>query len=260
MIMSLKKLITSNRSMSHAISTILNEYDIRSAHTTACYFIFGKGMYDSLMEKDKRERNIEIGKMMKKDSSLYPKIEKLLLKWMNDFLEVNNIHTQNFIESTRDSVLLINKKPTVTKFEDGLVEFRNKEGEFTSFYRINGKLILFDNMNYSIRIKGINSNKEVIQSSVFVEKYLKPLLNTMENSVSTGVIKNLKQVAIYRDKYINATDIDIYRDLMQNNKFVIDVDGQTILSDYAIDEHSIVKINNYKTFVLPIIRSILTIK
>lgn len=258
--MTLTKLITSNKNISCAISTIINEYDIKSAHTTACYFIYGKDMYDKLMSMPKLDRNIEIGRMMKKDPTLYPKIEQLLLKWMNTFLEVNNIKPQNFIESTRDSIMLVNKKPTTTIFENGMVVFRNKEGEFTSFYRINGKIILFDNMNYEIKIKGLNSDSSIIKDSIFVEKYLKPLLNTIENVHSIGIVKCLKQLSIYRDKYINSENLDLYRDLTQENKFVSDIDGELILSDYVIDPTKLVKLGNYKNFVMPIMRCALTIK
>jgi hypothetical protein len=258
--MILDKLIMSNKNINCAISTILCEYDIKSAHTTACYFIYGEEMYKKLMAMPKLERNIEIGKMMKVDPTLYPKIETLLLKWMNEFLDVNGVKQQNFIETTRDSILLVNKKPTTTTFEGGIVEFRNKDGEYTSFYRINGKSILFDNMSYNIRIKGINSDDSIIKNSYFVQKYLKPLLIVVENVHSTGIVKCMKQLATFRDKYINNDNLDIYRDLMQENKFVSIINDEIVLSDYVMDESKLVKLNNFKNFVMPVMRSILTVK
>lgn len=258
--MQLTKLIMSNKNINCAISTIINEYDLKAAHTTACYFIYGKDMYDKLMSMPKSERNPEIGRMCKKDPTLYPKIEECLLKWMNMFLDANDIKPQNFVETTRDSVLLVNKKPTITTFENGMVVFRNKDGEYTSLYRINGKLILFDSMNFNIYIKGINSDHTIVQDSPFINKYLKPLLSVVENTRTDGFSKTLKQLAQYRNKYINSDNLEIYRDILQENKFVSEINGDVVLSDSIIDEDKLIKLYNYKNFVMPIMRSVISLK
>ena len=59
------KLIDKNPNIAYCIGTIINEYDIKRAHPTACYFIFGKDMYDQLIAMDKLKANTLIGKMMR---------------------------------------------------------------------------------------------------------------------------------------------------------------------------------------------------
>jgi hypothetical protein len=253
----LTKLSEVNRAITSAVGSIIVEFDIKSAYPSAMYFIKGPDFHAELLALPKLERNTRIGKMMAQDKTLYPKIEELLLSWMNRFLEENNIKTENFLESNRDSILLVGKKPLATTFENGIVEFRNKSGEFTSFHRINGKSILFDSFNFEIEIKGISQDKTIIKTSYFVEKYLKPLLKIVENTYSEGLIKSFKNAAIYREKYIHPQNPDIWRDLLRNNKFVFDIEGQLVESDSMLDENRLVKIANYKNFVMPVLKSIL---
>ena len=61
------KLIDSNKNVDYAISTVINEYDIKSAHASALYFIKGEDTYNELMKLDKLSRNTLIGKMIRDD-------------------------------------------------------------------------------------------------------------------------------------------------------------------------------------------------
>jgi len=254
MIKQFTKLIDSNPDIDCCIATIVGEYDIASAHTTACYFIFGKEKYDELMSMEKLARNTKIGIMMKNDPSLHEKIAALLLKWFNLFCEENNIKESNFISSTRDSLLLVNKKPIHTIFENGLVNFRNKDGEFTSYIRLGHMEILYDRMSDAIRIKGVNS--EYVNGHPFV-KILRQLLALLESSSTMTVQAGLKKLSQLRNKYINSPDAGVYRSLLDNNKFVYMVGGERILSDVVLPETAdaqLVKHDNYVNYILPIVK------
>lgn len=251
MIKVFSKLIEMNPNIHNCISALLAEYDIASAHTTACYFIFGKEMYDRLMSLDKLSRNTEIGKMMAKDPTLHEKIAGYLLKWFNRFCEENNIKENNFISSTRDSILLVNKKPLKTVFENGIVKFRNKEGEYTSYIRLGRLEVLFDNISGALRIKGINS-QYYDNRCVFI-KLFKELLSIVEQSNSLTLSAGLKKLTKIRTKYIYSQNMDMYRSLMDNNKFVYVIEGERILSDALIDNASLIKHDNYINFILPMI-------
>lgn len=252
------KLIETNPNIDYCISTIIGEYDIKSAHTTACYFIFGKEMYDKLMSMDKLSRNTHIGKMMRDDPTLHPKISSLLLKWFNCFCEENNIKENDFISSTRDSLLLVNKKPIKTKFENGLVEFRNKDGEFTSYIRFKEKNmeILFDSMSNSVRIKGVNQ-ESVDNNKVFI-KLFKQLLNLLEESkYKQGNLSCLKKISNIRLKYIDSKDKTMYASIERNNRFIYIIDGQRTESEVILEENENIvlsKYDNFTTFILPLIK------
>jgi hypothetical protein len=245
------KLIEMNPNIKYCISTIVAEYDIASAHPSACYFIFGKEFYDRLMVMDKFSRNTEIGKLMAKDHTLHERIAKLLLKWFNLFCEENNIRDMNFISSTRDSLLLVNKKPLKTVFENGLVKFRNKEGEYTSYIRLQDRLeILYDNISGALRIKGINSS--LLDNHPFVRLF-KQLMSLLEQSGSLTISEGLKKLTKIRTKYIYSTNVDIYRSILDNNKFVYVIEGERILSDNLIPGEMFIKHDNYMNFILPLI-------
>jgi hypothetical protein len=245
------KLIESNPNIKYCISTIIAEYDIASAHPTACYFIYGKEFYDKLMSMDKLERNTEIGKMMAKDSSLHEKIAALLLSWFNRFCDENNIKESNFISSTRDSILLVNKKPIKTIFENGLVKFRNKEGEYTSYIRLDRLEILFDNISGALRIKGINS--QFLDNHPFI-KLFKQALSVVEQSNSLTISEGLKKLTKIRTKYIYANNQDMYRSIMDNNKFIYNIDGERFLSDALLEDENLIKHDNYVNFILPMMQ------
>jgi hypothetical protein len=240
-----------NPNMKYCISTIVAEYDISSAHPSACYFIFGKEFYDNLMAMDKLTRNTEIGKMMAKDPTLHEKIAKLLLKWFNLFCEENNIRDTNFISSTRDSILLVNKKPLKTVFENGIVKFRNKEGEYTSYIRLQDRLeILYDNISGALRIKGVAN--ELLDNHPFIRLF-KQLLSILEQSDSLLIADGLKKLSKIRLKYISSQNIDMYRSLLDNNKFIYNIEGDRFLSDALLPNESLIKHDNYINFILPLI-------
>jgi hypothetical protein len=218
-------------------------------------YIAGEEVGKRLLAMPKLDANIEIGLMQKNDPTLAPKLNSMVLKWMNDFVEINNIKSSNFVETTRDSILIIGKIPTKLIFENGDVEFKNKEGEYTSLYRLSGKLILFDSMRNEIRIKGVS--EKYVNESPFVTKFFKPLLATMESSSSVGMIKCMKSLQQYREKYIDAEDSSIFRELNSQNKFAHIIDGEVSHADMILDEQALIKSGNFNEYVLPIMRSIL---
>jgi hypothetical protein len=253
MIKHFNKLIETNPKIQYAISTLVAEYDIASAHTTACYFIFGNDTYEKLMRQDKLSRNTQIGKMMAKDPLLHDQIASLLLRWFNIFCEENNIKDTNFITSTRDSILLVDKKPIKTSFENGLVNFRNKDGEFTSYIRLQKQRkmeVLFDNMSGGLRIKGIDINE--IENYPFL-KIFKTLLSVLEQSRTLPPGESLKKLNRIRSSYINSPNLDMYRSLIDKGKFIHYINGDRIESDTVIDPNALVKTDNYVNFVMPVV-------
>ena len=86
-----KKCIEKNPAIDYAISTIVSEYDIKAAHPTALYFVKGPEVYEKLMAMPKIERSRECGLMIGREPGLHEKLSKLILKWFNEFCDVNNI-------------------------------------------------------------------------------------------------------------------------------------------------------------------------
>ena len=260
MIKVFKKNIESNPLISYAINTLISEYDIKRCHPSTMYFIKGKEFYENLMSMDKLESNTLIGKMIREDASLYPKIEKIKVGWFNEFCEANNIKESNFISSTSDSILLVNKKPLKTVFHDGVVNFRNKDGEFTSYIRllnpgIGNMEILFDGMSNSIRIKGIN--KEIVDANQVFIKLLKQSLSLLESSNRLTLKEMLRKANYIRNKYIMSKDPLMWASIKDKNEFVYAIDGERVLSQELLPESNdsqLVKTDNFVNLLLPILR------
>ena len=249
------KLIDKNPNIDYCIGTTINEYDIKRAHPTALYFVSGKDTYDNLMNMNKLDCNILIGKMMKADPKLYPKIEKQLLRFMKTFCESNNVDERNFISSTRDSILMVNKKPIKTEFENGLVRFVNKEGEYTSYIRIDNYEVLFDSMSGNLRIKGIDD--EYLKGNPAFVKLFKQMLMVLETSKTTTMPECLRKISQIRDRYLYSKDLRMYASLKRGNRYEYVVDGEKIESEGLLDEKNgveLIKHSNYIDFLLPLIK------
>lgn len=252
------KLIDKNPNIAYCIGTIINEYDIKRAHPTACYFIFGKDMYDQLMAMDKLKANTMIGKMMRDDPTLYPKLEAQLKRFMNEFCVANNVDERNFVSSTRDSMILVNKKPIKTVFENGLVNFVNKEGEYTTYIRLNNLEILFDSMSGNMRIKGIN--EEYVEGNEPFVKLLKQMLRFMERAKTMPFGQRLREMNKIRDKYADSKDKLMYASLLRGNKYQYLIDSERVESDGLIESEGaeLIRDDNYINFILPLMKIVLT--
>jgi hypothetical protein len=254
----LKNELYKNPAITHAISSILVEYDIKSAHTTAIRYIYGEDKYNELLKLDKKERNITIGKWQIGNPTLIKELQHYLLLFKKTFIESNNIRLNNVVETTKDSILLNNKMASKLKLIiDGKeVEFSNKDGVYSSYYRINGKSILFDNLTKNIRIKGINN--DIIKNSEFINGYFIDLLSNLEHMNSLGYINVIKNIKIHRMKYINNKNIGIYRSIDHNNRFIYNIGGDIIESEMVLpnERDNMVMINNYTGYVMPVMSCI----
>ena len=255
----LSKEIWRNDTITNIINSTICEYDIKGAHLVAIRILYGDKLYDKLAAMDKLSRNIYIGNMVKKDPELSTKLQKLLFKFKQKFIEENGILINNIVETTKDSLVLVQKIPTntIVKVNGVEVEFRNKDGIYSSFYKLGNKSVLYDSMTGNLRIKGINM--QTVQESEFVNLYLKDLLTTLETSISLGTLECLKILKEMRKKYINFPNNNIYKSLNDKNKFIYEIAGEMIETDVEIDNPNakMMKIMNYKDFVMPLMKSVI---
>lgn len=270
-IFELKKQININPAKKHIMGSMIQEFDIESAHAAALYFIKGEGLYNELKSMEKLPRNIRIGNMIKNDNTLSDKINELILNWTNKFIKANNIKANQFLESTRDSIMIWNKIPKHTVFENGIVNFRNKDGEFTSYHRLHNRYtILYDSgggiSEKRIRIKGIND--EYTQKSKFVKNHLMKVLYALELSIVQGKNAAVKKLKLERSNIIKAKNnkdeesLSIFRELSNKNLYSylnqIDKKIEIIQSDVLLDNDELVldTSKNYIEFIIPLIKTI----
>ncbi len=253
----ISRLATKNKLFDTIVGGRIAEYDIRSAGSTAIREIKGEATYEYLMKLDKLPRNVTIGKMMRSEEGLAQKVNQKMLDYLNLFIVENDIKNSNFVYNTRDSIVLYNKIPMKTTF--GNVEFRNKDGEFSSMFDIGRLTIFFDSMSHNMMCKGVND--DIVNSSPFLEKFLKFHLMRIEMNQKSGSKRLLYTLTNMRNSYLNNTDNSIYRDLLNDNLLPVTLDDQVMYLDSDIEgkdsEFEIMKKINYVNVVLPISRSAL---
>lgn len=248
-----------NRIHSNVTQSTITEYDLKSAHATALYFIKGKETYENLMKLPKLERNISIGKMIGEDKSLRKQIDSLVVSWFNMFLEENKILGYNFLCTTPDSILIKNQIITKQSFEDGLVLFRNKEKiSYTSLFVINKqKFILFDRLSKRLRLKGLGT-EEITDKYPFVDLCLRDLCCIIEDRLALGRINCLKQLKSFRTGYLESENKEIYRSIDHKNQFKYNIDNNIEYTDILLKEDMnciLLKDDNYINYLMPLIRS-----
>jgi len=257
--MVLEKLINVNTLFDTIIGSNIAEYDIRSAGATAIRELKGESIYNNLMLLDKKTRNINIGLMMRDEKGLSDKVNDLMLKYLNTFIRENKIKNSNLIYTTRDSIVIYNKLPLKYKF--GNVEFSNKDGIFSSMYRIKNLVIFFDSMRGKIMVKGVND--EIVEKSKFFQKFLVKYLFIIENCQNSGDGKIFNTLHHMRESYIRSPDLSIYRDIMNENRFCLRYNDDRLLyvdneiEEEETDEFTIAREMNYVNIILPIMRSVL---
>lgn len=242
------------------LSSNIFEYDMAHAAPNVIKIIKGDELYNKLLSMPKEERNIQIGLMVRDDKSLGNYIEKQLILWRNEFIELNNIKKENIIEITKDSVLFKNIIPKILKLpQREWVEFRIKDrDEYSSYIRLNDRFrILYDGLKKHIKIKGIKD--EYVNTSQFVKKILIPLVQALESSTSLGYIKSYKNIQMCRINYISSTDMEIYRELLHNNQILYKKFNSEIYSDNVLDgeDEYIDKGSNYLNIIMPLFRIII---
>lgn len=238
------------------LSSNIFEYDIESANACALKIIKGDHIYNELIQLPKNERVIKVGYMMKNDKDLFKKIENLLIKWRNEFIEINKIKKENIIELTRDSVLFKNSIPRITQIPDApFVNFRTKGEEYSSYIYLKDNLrLLFDGLRKKIRIKGID--EKYVSESLFVKKSLIPTIQALEDSISIGYLKSYAGLKSIRINYLLSKDPNIYRELLNQNQILYKYNDEEIYSDSLIQDNeiNIDKGSNYIHFLLPLFR------
>jgi hypothetical protein len=257
--MVLKKLICINRMFTCIIGGLIAEYDIAHAGATAILELKGIDIYEYLMKLDKKTRNIKIGLMMREEKGLSDKVNELMLKYLNIFIKENKIKPQNIIHTTRDSIFVYNKIPIKTIFDH--VEFVNKDGAYSSMFRINNYTFLFDSMSGKITVKGIKD--EIVEKSPFLHNFLINFLYIIESCQKNGDQKIFNILKYMRNKYLQNNNNNIYKDLLNENKLGIRFNGELIYLDSNIehdieeDDFFVAKDLNYINFLMPIMRSVM---
>lgn len=194
------------------ISKII-EYDIEKAGPSILYDlnVLSESNYEKIINH--YDRKVYFGKLLKMKPELNEVLNKGFIKYINLFMQSNDIEQSNVLSIKKDSIFLINKKANKLNFNK--VNYRIKN-VFTSYYHINGYEFYYNSLKNHLDIKGI-SDINIEKCKIFIE-YLKTIFKTAELNKETAIKRILNIRNDYLDKEL---DIEFYRPLSNDNDFIL---------------------------------------
>lgn len=119
----------------YVIAHNIYEYDIRKANINVLYSIgeIDKDYYDKLNSMDRMNRQVEIGYLLKYNTTLYDKLSNGIKHYRKLLFESNNLEDNDILSIKNDAIFVINKRLRCTKF--GNVEFILKN-EYTTYIKL----------------------------------------------------------------------------------------------------------------------------
>lgn len=186
----------------YLLSTYIREYDISKANINILYKygVINKQQYDQYYLMNREARQISIGLLLRDKPEVNDILRKGIQEAKRCFFEANNIQEQDILSIKNDAVFVINKIPTVTKFDN--IEFSMKN-IYTSYYRLMGiELYYFFDIvsgEEKLDVKGINDENLKLHKKYFIE-FLEVCFNSAQSYPIEDVID---VVTTFYSKYIN---------------------------------------------------------
>lgn len=214
------------------------EFDLEKANISALYEekFFTKDQYDYYYNLSKKEREINIGNLIKSDANIYNIIQQGIINAKHMFFQFNNIYDENILYIDNDSITLLYpiniNKQFITKFSE-IYNFKCKN-IYTSFLRLYGIDFLYYNNGYKESYRLKNCNQELI---IFKHKnYFLDLLLTILYSRQFDAINNT--INLIHDMYIQYVNklfpIMYYREF--NNRCQYKIISRSKVMTYYIDD------------------------
>ena len=209
---------------------LIEEWDIRSANTSLMkYYNLANPKIISKFEKmDKRDREINVGLLIKKNREFAAALEKSFTDIIEEFLTVNMLNPETDIVSIKkDAVFVKNKNIRHSEFGDGSVRFIKKNS-------YSGCLLIpryeFYYSKDNIDVKGLSDDVLQLHSDGTLA-----FISTMmqESNNWTELNQFMKEYSLaYKHKQL---PFNAYREFTSASKFRVNLFGNEVLMD-EIDE------------------------
>lgn len=209
----------------YIVSQYIREYDISKANINILLYkgMIDESQYNFLYNSDRMTRQITIGKMIANNNEIGEIIKNGIHEMVSKFIYYNNLEEQDILSIKNDAIFVLNKIPTITKFEN--VEFKNKN-TYTSYININGIEVYYciDKISNieNIEIKGINEDKLKIHAEFFID-FLCEYFYNIENQVPEDIMKWFKK--FYNDYISLSLDEHYYITFNSNSTLVTNTIG-----------------------------------
>ena len=227
------------------------EHDLRSAgfNISREYKLLSDSEINRLLHLPKKERQIAIGLLMRKDSTYKENLKKGFINARKFLFESNNLQDDDIITIKKDAIFTLKKCNITTQ---GFIEFRIKN-IYSSYIRLGYMEIFYNSGTDVFEVKGMDDENVKLHNNGIL-KFLKKYILWMENRDTNVMSKLMRFVNRYK-KYDLPSNY--YRTFDSNSQFV-EKDNDTIL-DYILDEYNDDNVKNlditynYMNVIVPIV-------
>lgn len=212
---------------SNIINSDIKCYDIKQANINILYDagVLDDELYNKLSTCRKIDREVYIGKMIKKNKKLSAVLDNGFLQARKDLFEANDINDSDVLSIKKDAVYLIEKPLTITRFNS--IYFRLTD-EYTSFYRLKNLELYYNGRTDILSVKGIGDETLNAYHNDHFCLLLKAIFKLAEKQDLEFMMNAMKK---FISMYLNfEMDIECYREFNRISSYRLKFDSAIIFN------------------------------
>ena len=246
-----------NKNIDYLFGENIVEYDMKSAGLSLSkkYKLLDETTIKSLELMEKKDRNIRMGLIQRKDKEYTKKLLDAFKEMRKEFFEANGLNEDNLLTIKKDAFFTINKRCEYTDFGDVKFDSKNK---YTSYIYMNKLEFYFNTKTKTVDIKGLGQGDDLDAIRENHKDYLLDFMMKYVRMKELGVTGNpmdrfLRQ---FVDDYRNLRlPVGYYRELSKYNAYSL-YDSQLDENEYIQEVSSPEGVNisyNYYTYILKLV-------
>lgn len=238
-----------NKDIPYLTNVTIYEYDMTSGgfNILRSKGVFKKKEEEKLLNMNKLDRNVYIGKKLRREPELSSILIEGFKESLTEFCIMNGIENKDILSIKKDAIFIINKK--CQKLKINKYVSLKEANKYTSYLYVNN--IEFYNNSSKLDVKGLKD--EVIENNAFID-VIKKIMTLMEKNNEIYMFRYLKK--LQKDYLEYNVDYSLYKELNLNNAYKVTLFDRTFYYD-NIDEDFVEYINinyNYFSYIQEIIR------
>ena len=237
-----------NRDYPFIYNNEIIEWDIKSANTSlmSYYNLQPDKVIQKLASMTKSQREISVGKLMKKDKEFAKKLEESFNKIIQEFMDANQLSWDDIVSIKKDAVFVKNHKINHNEF--GAVHFIPKNQYKHVLLLPKYEIYISDSVT---DVKGIPDEK----LSLHEDGMLDFIRTTMETASEFLKLQSFfkEYVTAYKNKEL---EFDAYREFNSDSLFRIGGEFPMLSDSMIEDDIDVLDISyNYMNVVIPTIQA-----
>ena len=237
-----------NRDYPFIYNNEIIEWDIKSANTSlmSYYNLQPEKVIQKLASMAKSQREIAVGKLMKKDKDFSKNLEESFNKIIQEFMDANQLSWDDIVAVKKDAVFVKNHKITHSNF--GSVNFIPKNQYQHVLLLPKYEIYLSPS---KIDVKGIPDEKLIYHKDGMIDF----ISTTMEIASNYSKLQSFFKEYVYAYKY-KELEFDSYREFNSDSLFRIGGEFPMLSDSMIEDDIDVLDISfNYVNVIIPTIQA-----